>query len=201
MKLDIIASALVLMGGWAVGVAASDMDVDGGGLLEEEMAREFQGKRMLAERAEVSNLMKESINEGEALGKRRVLPPKTSVDDTISVYSRAYGAKEFTPARTEKSALGGVTPEPITKSGDKSRPFEVNGNTFPTFNEAFKRSCDDQQNACADVANSQNNPSSLQVSQCQTQLTSCIAATATATQTGFNVLTSSNAEFDFFCDF
>jgi hypothetical protein len=57
MKLHIIASALVLMGGWAVGVAASDMDVDGGGLLEEEMAREFQEKRMLAERAEVSNLM------------------------------------------------------------------------------------------------------------------------------------------------
>ncbi|KAM3087112.1 hypothetical protein ACMFMG_001220 [Clarireedia jacksonii] len=153
MKLciSLVAGALALIGG----VRAADMQMDAG--LEEEMAREFQGSRLMGR--EISNLM------------------------------------SFT------GALGGVTPEPITKSNDKTKPFEVNGNTFGSFDEAFQRSCDDQKNACADVANSKNNPASIKVSQCETQASSCLSATATATQTGFNVLTSSNAEFDFFCDF
>ncbi|ATZ52519.1 hypothetical protein BCIN_08g02160 [Botrytis cinerea B05.10] len=98
-------------------------------------------------------------------------------------------------------SLGGVSADPITNSGDHSRPYMVAGDTFPAFTDAISRSCANQNNKCADAA---NNPAKaaadLSVEGCQTQESSCIAAGATATQTNFQVLTSSNAEFDFICD-
>lgn len=98
-------------------------------------------------------------------------------------------------------SLGGVTADPITNSGDHSRPFMVAGDTFPAFTDAMSRSCANQVNKCEDAA---NNPAKaapdLTVAACQSQQSSCLAATSTATQTNFQVLTSSNAEFDFVCD-
>ncbi|KAF7899643.1 hypothetical protein EAF00_003979 [Botryotinia globosa] len=98
-------------------------------------------------------------------------------------------------------SLGGVSADPITNSGDHARPFMVGGDTFPAFADACSRSCANQNNKCADAA---NNPAKaaadLNVQGCQTQESLCLAAGATATRTNFQVLTSSNAEFDFICD-
>lgn len=51
-------------------------------------------------------------------------------------------------------ALGGITAEPVTATDDATRPFACNGNTFTTFSGAASRSCNDQQNACSNFANS-----------------------------------------------
>ncbi|MCJ1310749.1 hypothetical protein MMC25_004415 [Agyrium rufum] len=67
----------------------------------------------------------------------------------------------------------GGSPPPITNSGDATRPFEVNGNTFVNFAAAAQRSCDIQQNACSNAANSGKGGS---VSVCQAQQTACNAA-------------------------
>ncbi|KAI9163261.1 hypothetical protein HJFPF1_04863 [Paramyrothecium foliicola] len=50
-------------------------------------------------------------------------------------------------------SLGGAPAAPITNSGDTQRPFDVSGDTFPDFFSAGERSCDNQKNACADIAN------------------------------------------------
>ncbi|MCJ1370922.1 hypothetical protein MMC20_002136 [Loxospora ochrophaea] len=47
----------------------------------------------------------------------------------------------------------GAAADPITNSGDATRPFEVNGNTFVNFAAAAQRTCDIQFNACANAAN------------------------------------------------
>lgn len=66
------------------------------------------------------------------------------------------------------------------------------------FKSAADRSCDNQKNACAELSNSKK--IDAPVSECDRQNTECKAAAASATQTAFNALVSSNAEFDFFCD-
>ncbi|KAK3951941.1 hypothetical protein QBC32DRAFT_238125, partial [Pseudoneurospora amorphoporcata] len=53
--------------------------------------------------------------------------------------------------------LGGQSPQPIVFPGNPSRPFEVGGNTFPDFPTAANRVCDNQKNACADMANDSSN--------------------------------------------
>ncbi|KAG9244034.1 hypothetical protein BJ878DRAFT_87897 [Calycina marina] len=98
-------------------------------------------------------------------------------------------------------SLGGVTAPPITSSGDSSRPFAVDDRTFTTFSAAYQRSCNNQHNSCADFANSAAGKSAnVTVGDCDTQEKSCAADVSKATATTFPVLTSSNAEFDFFCD-
>jgi hypothetical protein len=65
------------------------------------------------------------------------------------------------------------------------------------FQSAGQRSCSVQHNDCARAANSGGG---FTVNQCDTQQTQCVSAQASATQQNFAVLTSSNADFDFFCD-
>lgn len=92
-------------------------------------------------------------------------------------------------------ALGGVAAEAVTASGDATRPFTVNGNTFTDFLDAATRSCDDQQNACSDIANSPSkNTDGITVAECQAQLTSCLALASTpATSTTTTAATSTTA--------
>jgi hypothetical protein len=61
----------------------------------------------------------------------------------------------------------GAAALPITFSGDTTRPFLVNGNTFVNFAAAAQRTCDIQFNKCADASNSKQIPQS--VGDCQTQ--------------------------------
>jgi hypothetical protein len=60
----------------------------------------------------------------------------------------------------------GASADAITFSGDTTRPFLVNGNTFVNFAAAAQRTCDIQFNACADAANS---GAAFSVNDCQTQ--------------------------------
>ncbi|KAI0174312.1 hypothetical protein BJ166DRAFT_620829 [Pestalotiopsis sp. NC0098] len=121
------------------------------------------------------------------------------IDDVRRDFGLALFPRQATNLQTFTGALGGASADPITNSGNTERPFEVDGDTFPDFSTAAGRSCDNQKNACAKVANSQQG-GSLQVSDCDQQNTECKAAATTATTTSFATLTSSNADFDFFCE-
>jgi transcription initiation factor TFIID subunit 15 len=63
---------------------------------------------------------------------------------------------------------------PITDSGDKDRPFKVNGNTFVNKSAAIQRACDIQFNACANAVHSGVLPGPL--STCSTQQSTCNGA-------------------------
>ncbi|KAK7740738.1 hypothetical protein SLS53_005206 [Cytospora paraplurivora] len=56
--------------------------------------------------------------------------------------------------QTFTGALGGIRADAITASGDSERPFAVGGDTFMDFASAEERSCDNQMNSCATMANS-----------------------------------------------
>ncbi|KAI0487309.1 hypothetical protein F4859DRAFT_250410 [Xylaria cf. heliscus] len=71
-------------------------------------------------------------------------------------------------------ALGGITAPAITNSGDSSRPFSVNGNTFVNQGAAIQRSCDIQNNACSDAANA--GKAGFTVNDCQKQQQQCISS-------------------------
>ncbi|KAJ9303403.1 hypothetical protein C8Q69DRAFT_302314 [Paecilomyces variotii] len=72
--------------------------------------------------------------------------------------------------------LGGAAPA-VTNSGDSTRPFEVNGDTFVNEAGALQRSCDVQFNTCANQA---NGGASFSVAQCQQQEDQCNAAAGAA---------------------
>ncbi|KAK3367007.1 hypothetical protein B0T24DRAFT_581427 [Lasiosphaeria ovina] len=98
--------------------------------------------------------------------------------------------------------LGGVKASAITFSGDRDRPFEVDGDTFNDFPTAAIRACDNQFNKCAQAANAKQG--NFAVGDCDKQTTQCKSTGQAATKTAFDfpppVLSSSNADFDFFCD-
>ncbi|KAF2453145.1 hypothetical protein BDY21DRAFT_261643, partial [Lineolata rhizophorae] len=55
--------------------------------------------------------------------------------------------------QTFAGALGGVEATPILDSGDANRPFAVADATFDNIGAAVQRSCDQQFNGCANLAN------------------------------------------------
>ncbi|KAH7360154.1 hypothetical protein BKA65DRAFT_546885 [Rhexocercosporidium sp. MPI-PUGE-AT-0058] len=75
--------------------------------------------------------------------------------------------------QTFKGALGGVVAEPITSTTDPKRPFAVGSNTFTKYQDAAVRTCNNQKNACARIANGKDNPSDITVGQCDAQETDC----------------------------
>lgn len=54
--------------------------------------------------------------------------------------------------QTFGGALAGIQAPPILMSSDKSRPFLVQGDTFPDFPTAGGRTCDKQYTACSNVS-------------------------------------------------
>lgn len=58
-------------------------------------------------------------------------------------------------AQTFNGALAGIAATPIEDSGNPDRPFSVKGDTFVNLAAAVQRSCDQQFNACANLANGQ----------------------------------------------
>lgn len=76
--------------------------------------------------------------------------------------------------KTNSAALGGIAAPAVTNTGDSSRPFSVNGNTFANQAAALQRSCDIQQNACSDAAN--RGQTGFTVNDCQAQQQACLAA-------------------------
>ncbi|GAD93450.1 hypothetical protein NCU09193 [Paecilomyces variotii No. 5] len=74
----------------------------------------------------------------------------------------------------QSGSLGGAPPT-IQDSGNPSRPFSVNGNTFVNSAAAVQRACDIQFNQCADAANA-GKLGGKTVNDCQNQKNSCRAA-------------------------
>ncbi|KAF2274742.1 uncharacterized protein EI97DRAFT_381026 [Westerdykella ornata] len=70
-------------------------------------------------------------------------------------------------AQTFSGALGGVEATPVLDSGNEDRPFSVKGDTFVNLAAALQRSCDQQFNGCANLANSGQADFSTQ--ECQAQ--------------------------------
>ncbi|KFY19737.1 hypothetical protein V491_04254 [Pseudogymnoascus sp. VKM F-3775] len=112
---------------------------------------------------------------------------------------------------TFTEALGGAAAEPITNTGDPDRPFQVGDDTFNDFESASGRTCDNQKNACAKIANDGDQSSGLKVSDCDKQRETCISVQDKATVTSFGSSASSQAssqaqvvtsddEFTYFCD-
>lgn len=60
-------------------------------------------------------------------------------------------ATTVTNLQTFDGALGGVVAPPIVMSTVQGRPFSVDGSTFPDFQTAASRTCDDQFTGCSDV--------------------------------------------------
>jgi transcription initiation factor TFIID subunit 15 len=71
-------------------------------------------------------------------------------------------------------AVGGIAAPAVAASGNKDRPFEVNGNTFVNEAAAKQRACDIQNNACMNAFNSGNK--AVTASACTAQQTACNAA-------------------------
>ncbi|KAK4181792.1 hypothetical protein QBC36DRAFT_40968 [Triangularia setosa] len=85
------------------------------------------------------------------------------------------------------SALGGATAPAITNSGDPDRPFAVEGDTFPDFETASNRACDNQKNACAKVANEGGQrEGELTVGECDGQMEQCKSAALSAANRSFD---------------
>ncbi|KAH6605605.1 hypothetical protein Trco_004758 [Trichoderma cornu-damae] len=77
------------------------------------------------------------------------------------------------------AALGGIAAPPVSSSGNKDRPFEVQGNTFTTKSAANQRACDVQNNLCANAVNSQR-LSGVSVSDCNNQIATCVSDLASS---------------------
>jgi len=67
--------------------------------------------------------------------------------------SSAGSAAATGSVSTSSAAIGGIEAPKIINSGDSTRPFSVNGNTFVNKSAAVQRSCDVQFNACANAVN------------------------------------------------
>ncbi|KAF7870474.1 hypothetical protein EAF04_004218 [Stromatinia cepivora] len=88
--------------------------------------------------------------------------------------SVAFSSSTATAPTSSVSALGGITAPAVTSSGDSTRPFLVNGNTFVNEAGALQRSCDIQFNACANAVNG-GTADGFDLSDCQTQENTCRA--------------------------
>ncbi|GJC85621.1 hypothetical protein ColLi_08459 [Colletotrichum liriopes] len=71
------------------------------------------------------------------------------------------------------NALGGVAAPAVSNSGDGSRPFAVNGNSFVSKATAVQRACDVQRNGCLDAFNS-GRLNGGTVADCESQVQTCI---------------------------
>lgn len=71
--------------------------------------------------------------------------------------------------------IAGVAAPAVTDSGNASRPFKVNGDTFVNEAAAKQRSCDIQRNGCLDAVNG-GKANGATIQQCEDQATTCNAA-------------------------
>ncbi|KFY23272.1 hypothetical protein V493_05959 [Pseudogymnoascus sp. VKM F-4281 (FW-2241)] len=127
--------------------------------------------------------------------------------DLRHAFGHVLVPRQATNLQTFTEALGGAAAEPITNTGDPDRPFQVGDDTFNDFKSAAGRSCDNQKNACAKIANDDDKSNGLEVSDCDEQRDACMSAQDEATVTSFGSVESSQAQvvtsdddFTFFCD-
>ncbi|KAL1886063.1 hypothetical protein Cpir12675_006878 [Ceratocystis pirilliformis] len=124
--------------------------------------------------------LKDELNAGWTFG----LMPRDTSSENLQIFT---------------GALGGAEADPITKSSDSSRPYEVNGDTFPDFATAAGRSCDNQKNACANIANSGGGSFTVGDYECKSTV-SAAAVTTFSDGNGQLALVTSTPELDIFCE-
>ncbi|KAG9198120.1 hypothetical protein G6514_010446 [Epicoccum nigrum] len=112
----------------------------------------------------------------------------------FALFAAAFGAPTRRQAggnvQTFTGALGGVTATPVINTGDAKRPFSVKGATFTGLGAALARSCDQQFNACANLAN--GGDKTLSVTQCTAQKDQCDAQASTTAAQGGNAAGNAN---------
>jgi len=86
--------------------------------------------------------------------------------------AKAFPLAASSVSTSTSGAVGGIAAPSITNSGDSTRPFSVNGNTFVNKVAAVQRSCDVQFNACANAVNG-GKLSGVVFADCTTQQTAC----------------------------
>ncbi|KAF2279681.1 uncharacterized protein EI97DRAFT_183888 [Westerdykella ornata] len=90
-----------------------------------------------------------------------------------TLFLRQLPASSSSNLQTFTSNVGGFgLAPPITDSGDPERPFEVEGDTFTTFEAAAQRSCDRQFGVCAEGANADGG-GGVSVGECDGQKDEC----------------------------
>ncbi|PSS14906.1 hypothetical protein M430DRAFT_43192 [Amorphotheca resinae ATCC 22711] len=112
--------------------------------------------------------------------------------ERIGVLARQAGSENL---QTFTGTLGGAA-DPITRTGDTREPFAVDGSTFTDLSDAVTRSCNNQHNTCARLANSKTSAEGggggTTVAECDAQQSSCIAAGGTSIASGANANSTSS---------
>lgn len=129
--------------------------------------------------------------------------------------------RQLSNLQTFDGNLGGTRASAITNSGDKERPFQVDGDTFTSFDTAAQRSCDNQFKGCSDTANKsggggdkgkkgkkRQDGSGLSVNDCDEQKNKCNDAQKNAQVKDFNSAVASTnigpdpdfPDFDIICE-
>ncbi|RYO65384.1 hypothetical protein AA0113_g5185 [Alternaria arborescens] len=132
--------------------------------------------------------------------------------------------RQLSNLQTFDGNLGGTRASAITNSGDKERPFQVDGDTFTSFDTAAQRSCDNQFKGCSDTANKsggggdkgkkgkkgkkRQDGSGLSVNDCDEQKNKCNDAQKNAQVKDFNSAVASTnigpdpdfPDFDLICE-
>ncbi|KAE8353580.1 hypothetical protein BDV28DRAFT_104806 [Aspergillus coremiiformis] len=99
-----------------------------------------------------------------------------------------YAPASLDKRQTFSGTLGGAAPL-VTHTGDSQRPYGVNGDTFPDYESAAGRSCNNQFDSCQKIANTDKS-ASFSLQNCQDQLTSCmstVSSTSVAPQGGATI--------------
>ena len=99
-----------------------------------------------------------------AKGKAAIAASSSAASESASTSSSSLDSTS--------GALGGITAPSVTNTGDSSRPFSVNGNTFANQAAAQQRACAIQNNACSDAVNN-GQASGFTVGDCAAQETAC----------------------------
>lgn len=105
-------------------------------------------------------------------GKVSAAAATTAPAAAATAAAAAAGGKAGASAAT---ALGGIAAPAVEDSGDKTRPFKVNGNTFVNKSAAVQRACDVQNNACSNAVNSKK-LAGVTVTDCGAQVAVCVKA-------------------------
>ncbi|EMD68147.1 hypothetical protein GGP41_001712 [Bipolaris sorokiniana] len=84
-----------------------------------------------------------------------------ALTNALAISPRQNNLQTFT------GAVGGAAATPVLNSGNANRPFSVGGDTFVNAAAALQRSCDQQFNACANLAN--GGDETVSVAQCTAQ--------------------------------
>ncbi|KAJ5054854.1 uncharacterized protein L3040_001116 [Drepanopeziza brunnea f. sp. 'multigermtubi'] len=81
--------------------------------------------------------------------------------------------------QTFSSALAGIACEPITTTDDVRRPYAVGSDTFTDYASAAVRTCNNQKNKCAEVANQGGGGSPVTLEDCNEQEEKCTSNAVT----------------------